>query len=421
MGLIKDVPIRHRLRTLVTLTTFTDELHSDVGAAAFIRSELKEATGHDWTAKEDLVIRTAAGGAGTLLVLDTDYVLLTPDPAGVRNALATTAAGTTKTLYEQIQITNASYQTGALYFSGKDWGDFADPEDLNNITVKIEAKAATFTVADKCGYRWYNVTTAANAIFANLPLAANNVNLELTFVKADSGAGWIVLKPAGSDTLGAMALPYIFIIEQGQKITIKSDGVSKWYRKDGELIADTGYINTNEWRNRNLGTMNIPIDTETGTLVVGEKITEETSGNTWMIQSRTALNLVCWCATGTGFATNNKTLTGSVSGATALVNTATTTKILNNNFTHGWGKGCFQLAITCFYSTAKTEATTFQIFPTANLDGVSYGGLLANGVDANNFKLETPAAGPLLITGGQTYLIATNDYYYRARAVLTNW
>ncbi len=102
----------------LTGATFTDELHSDVGAAAF---EID----HDFFTQSDLVIRTAAAGGGTLLVegVGDDYVLSEEDTF--------LSGATSETVYRNITIVNVTYETGDLYFSGKYIADANEAADWN--------------------------------------------------------------------------------------------------------------------------------------------------------------------------------------------------------------------------------------------------------------------------------------------------
>ena len=105
----------------LTGQAFNDFLLSNVGSAAF---ELE----HDWFTKQDLVIRTAAGGAGTLLVEGTDYTLsIESEELSDR---VTAAMGSTRNVFHMVTIINATYQTGNLYFSGKYIADSNSAEDI---------------------------------------------------------------------------------------------------------------------------------------------------------------------------------------------------------------------------------------------------------------------------------------------------
>ncbi len=110
--------MKPRMTITLTGTTFTDMELSDVGSSAFTLD-------HDWFTKQDLVIRTAAAGGGTLLTDGTDYTLGTEDTD--LSARVTAAVGSGRNVYHTITVTNASYQTGDLYFSGKYVADSLDP------------------------------------------------------------------------------------------------------------------------------------------------------------------------------------------------------------------------------------------------------------------------------------------------------
>ena len=97
---------------------------------------------HDWFTGEDVVIRTAAGGGGTLLTLTTDYTFAGEDT--VLTARATAAQATTKTVYNTVTIVNATYQGVMLYVSGEYIGDTIEAEDptRGNAREALEAIAA---------------------------------------------------------------------------------------------------------------------------------------------------------------------------------------------------------------------------------------------------------------------------------------
>lgn len=110
--------MKPRMSITLTGTIFTDTLLADVGVSAF-------SLDHDWFTRQDLVIRTAASGGGTLLVEDTDYTLGIEDTS--LSARVTAAVGSGRNVFKTITIINAAYQTGNLYFSGKYIADALDP------------------------------------------------------------------------------------------------------------------------------------------------------------------------------------------------------------------------------------------------------------------------------------------------------
>jgi hypothetical protein len=110
------------VKTLLGVT-FTDKpVLLNVGASAFKLS-------HDWFIRQDLVIRTAAGGGGVLLVEGSDYTL-GPENIGLSTEV-TLAVGAGRNVHGTISVINGTYQTGNLYPSGKYVADDLDPTDWN--------------------------------------------------------------------------------------------------------------------------------------------------------------------------------------------------------------------------------------------------------------------------------------------------
>ncbi len=128
----------NRIEINLTGIVFTDEIHYNVGAAAFKLSDTItpypdpiENAGSDFFTKEDLVIRDTTGGGGNLLAegAGNDYLLSEEDTD--LTTRVTAAVGSTRTVYQKIQIINAVYQDVDLYFSGKYIADSNSGEDFN--------------------------------------------------------------------------------------------------------------------------------------------------------------------------------------------------------------------------------------------------------------------------------------------------
>lgn len=100
---------------------FTDYLLTSVGANTF---RLK----HDYFTKQNLVVRTAAGGGGTLLAEDTDFILAGEDI--YLSTQVTTVVGSGRNVVLTVQIINAAYQACDLYFSGKYIADAVEAVDV---------------------------------------------------------------------------------------------------------------------------------------------------------------------------------------------------------------------------------------------------------------------------------------------------
>ncbi len=110
--------------------TFTDYHLADVGVSAF-------GLYHDWFTRQDLVIRTAASGGGTLLVEGTDYTLDTESLD--LSERVSTEVGSGRNVFREIAIINATYQSGDLYFSGKYIADSVEAEDYNTQQTELDA------------------------------------------------------------------------------------------------------------------------------------------------------------------------------------------------------------------------------------------------------------------------------------------
>lgn len=122
---------------------FTDELHTDIGAATFRLN-------HDWFI--DLVINTAAGGGGVNLILGTDYTLSTEDTN--LSERVTEELGSSKQVWGEITIINATYQTGDLYFSGKYIADSIEAGDVAPPNVLV-ITGADYAMLDNDDYDEY--------------------------------------------------------------------------------------------------------------------------------------------------------------------------------------------------------------------------------------------------------------------------
>ena len=117
------VPVRIEID--LTGFAFSDELLSNVGSSAFTLL-------HDWFwGAANLEIWTAAGQTGTKLTegAGDDYVLSVID-----TELTELSA---KTVYGKIQIVNATYETGDLYFNGSYIADSVKAAHINSLQDQI--------------------------------------------------------------------------------------------------------------------------------------------------------------------------------------------------------------------------------------------------------------------------------------------
>ena len=119
--------VAERMEINLTGAAFLDELHTNVGAGAF-------ALDHDWFwGAADLEIWTGPGKTGVKLTegAGDDYVL------SVEDTYLTSESG--KTVYGRVQVVNAAYQLGDLYFNGEYIADSVKAEHINELQDQIDA------------------------------------------------------------------------------------------------------------------------------------------------------------------------------------------------------------------------------------------------------------------------------------------
>lgn len=395
----------------LTGTSFTDETHDSVGASVFNLD-------HDWfindTASGDvLIIRTAAAGGGTLLVENTHYTISNQDN------LLSGEDYVDKAVYSDITITDAAYQATTLYFSGKYVSDSTEALDIGQVTWQYAAKTADETL-DPDGYYTYGCAGGSDGIKLTLPAVSTNITGQrLEFIKTDDTDTAVMIDGSGAETING--LTHIMLIEQYQKVELFCTGTA-WIIIKGTLIADSGWINTNDWTTRHLGTVDVDYDNLSGTFQIGEIITEATSSNTGIIVADDGSTLTLWRVTGDGIFTDNRVITGSISAATADVDEpGTTTKIQDSNFYHGWGITSSNIEINTYMCLANTytEANLVKIDNGYCNDGTATG-INILGVDTNNFQIQTGSSGFFYVnSAGARTQISANDYMYKIVAKLT--
>lgn len=111
-----------RLNKLLTGHQITDEVINRTSSASL-------PLGHDTILQTGVVVRTAAGGGGTLLALTTDYTL------GSADSRLTTEAG--QNVYTKLAVVNGAYQNMNLYVTYKTVGDYASVESVSAIASEV--------------------------------------------------------------------------------------------------------------------------------------------------------------------------------------------------------------------------------------------------------------------------------------------
>ena len=422
------VPIRLRHNENINLTsTVTDELHTDVGVAEFKLSELIDQDadgsltfGYDMFC--DMVINDAAGGSGTELVVDVDYLLLEPLPNDhelVQEIF--TAIGLTKTVYTKLQIISASFQTGNLYFSYTGVADDNSAEDLTNVTPILITKSAAYTQTDQLGFPVFSYTCGTATKIHTLPTVADNKNAHVRIIKADTGYGPILVKAEGSETING--LPHVFLWSQNDCIELMSTGSGYIIVNDFKPYFYSGWISCSDWTDRHLGFATIVYDTLVGTIQIGDKVTGANGSYGIVIYDNGSMTcIIASCVTvGETVFANNEVLTFDLSGATAAVDMASGLKNVDSNIYHGWNKVFEKIFCTTWYSTNGTDAAG-RLPEEYFFDGSNQRGQMSIPIDTNSILYQTGAydSASLLNTGSGISLRA-QDYFYNQLVKLIIW
>lgn len=137
------------LTAAASTNLITDEVQTDVGASAFNLN-------HDFFyGGTELDIWTGSGSTGTQLVEDTDYTL-----GGINDNL-TSRAG--RNVYTTVTVTNATYQTGDLYFTYQATADYVDARDR----YRVEREDG----------QYYDLTSTGTFEVATTDTGANSIDL----------------------------------------------------------------------------------------------------------------------------------------------------------------------------------------------------------------------------------------------------
>lgn len=391
--------VTHVMELDFTGDTFTDIEIADVGSAAFTLREFSD-EGHDYFTQEDLVIRTAAGGGGTLLVENTDYIITGAVESKIDDFLsekATAGTGSTKTVYRQIQVINATYQTGSLYVSGIFIGD--NVLGNNNLRPVTDVINTDTTISDTEGYKVFMCTGGSDGIIVTLPTVGDNANRILKFVRTDSNNSVVKIIPESTETISG--LDFLFLTEQYQIIELISDGTN-WYVLSGYQIRRTGLMACSDWTNRHIGSAKLTYASASSSFIVGEIITGGTSGDTGIVIGDTGTLLYLIQVTGGGNF-NNETITGTWSGCTATV--AAGIKNDDNYFSHYIGCDLRQMDVKVLLSSTDDVDGEFT-FESISYDNAA-GNAETSGVSISRYSddrllVQTGDEGVMTMDGSGT-------------------
>lgn len=259
-------------------------------------------------------------------------------------------------------------------------------------------------------------TRGANGFILTLPASASNTGRIVEVYVVDSAAGCCLVKSTGAETISGMA--QLFLMEQYQKVRLFCNG-SNWQILSGVLFWVTAK-NTNDWTNRELGMSYVPWDNPSGVLpIVGEKVTEETSGITAIVTAITGTTtgyITMMYESGLGIFTDNKKLTGSWGNGYVTVNIpGSTSKNADTSMIHNAGRNAHRFTKELWLYAG----TTFQWANAVNLpqsllyEGSTRSGWVPISIDTNNIKFQNADGGFDYLTETGTFsFISSSDYSY---------
>lgn len=317
------------------------------------------------------------------------------------------------TITSQINAGSNKIKTSSVPTDGVDLVNYTYAQTLIDRIYKknstaIHAITADYGVQDTDAYKWIIVDPRTGNKNVTLPTLAANQGREITVGISYLGGAVSVWPEAGElidDQTNAQ--PWIM---WGLNDYMKVVGTPTcWKVISCRLKYDTGWIRSDDQTNRHMGVLTVPFDAPSGTLLYGEVVTEETTGNTGIVQSVGATPLIVKSVTGNGYSTDNKKWTGATSGAYVVSNGSSHNL---DNYVYPWFyKSIEKLDVRYLVSSDMTEATLISIDPQ---DAGGNIGLQFYPYDTTVHKLQTGSSGISYIndSGTSTVLTAT-DWYYK--------
>ena len=282
---------------------------------------------------------------------------------------------------------------------------------LESATLSIKYATTDYTILDDDGYDIVMVDSRGGNVTITLPTLAANQSRQITVIAQYLG-GQITVDGEGAEKIDGIAA--VVLQSKDDFVTVVGTA-TEWKIVSCKQVMSTGWINTNDWTNRHLGSINLGYDNLTGTFTVGEVVLEYSdsarttaTGVSGIILSDSGSVLVLKNAV-KGTFTNNYYLKGATSSATADVNVAT--KNVDTNVLHNLGRPITALYTMMWSSSDGTEANALSM----NFEGnYVHEGSFLYAVNDNSFKVQTGASGhKIILDTGQESNYTTQDYYYQ--------
>lgn len=245
----------------------------------------------------------------------------------------------------------------------------------------------------------------------DLPSIVDNYGKVYTIY--NSGDYLFLVDSDGAETInGVSGGIYLYSENDYIKVVARED---EWKILDYKIVLDSGWINRSDWTNVHIGIVYVDYDNLSGTFQEGEIVTESVSGNTGIILGDTGTTLRLVRVTGGGIFTNNRVLTGSISGATANVDEAGTgsTKDLDSNIFHKAKLNISKLKVKLYHSTDGDDDNSVEVPQGMTLNATGFFGWILRQESQAQAQIQTATNGILLIAtnGTEDEIVADDDYY----------
>lgn len=291
---------------------------------------------------------------------------------------------------------------------------------LRNNMVDMKSVTASTAITTTDGYDVFICDPSTTMITMTLPDLASSIGRRIKIKCIANGI--IKIIRAGSDVIddGIKNQTAVYLHSKGDSMVLLATS-SNWLMDSVTDVILTGWISHSDWSNVELGTINIVVDNgSSGALgyELGETVSDTVhSGKVIDITDNadgTGTIIVYSCSSG-AFFTNNNTLTGNNSSASALVNG--NTKNVNAKFYHGNNIDKEYYTVCAFYSASSTTTNigAFDISQKSIPSGVNFGTECID-VDGDSFEFYTAASGFIVIspTTG-TGVNATGEKFYNIK------
>ena len=303
-----------------------------------------------------------------------------------------------------------------------DWWEIVN---ISGVQFRTQSVVTDYVILDTDDIQLYvmqpNTASQYGKLNITLPTGANNTGKVFQFLHSNN-EGICSILPEGAEQIiyrGEQLTELKLYSTHNKASLVWSIDAGAWVILELFSNISTGWINTNDWTNRELGSQIFNYDNKSAaTDFTGQVIIEATSNNTWVVLSDSggvgaSGTLTCYNATGTGFATNNRQITAS-DGTTADVNEPSGSTKNNDsgvihNFASNYKDGYERNFVI---SSDGTDNNVIDL-------GVSYQTIVGSlgysvfQIDNNSYKFQTGLNGlNYLNDAGSPVQISSSDWYY---------